>query len=69
MFKFADTKTRSMKKIVTVIGARPQIIKSAAFSRVVRTEFSDKLKEPYYFDILNKVLLICNLKSLTGNKN
>lgn len=34
-----------MKKIVTVIGARPQIIKSAAFSRAVRTEFSDKLVE------------------------
>jgi UDP-GlcNAc3NAcA epimerase len=34
-----------MKKILTVIGARPQIIKSAAFSRVVRTEFPNKLKE------------------------
>lgn len=34
-----------MKKILTVIGARPQIIKSAAFSRVVRTKFSDRLEE------------------------
>lgn len=34
-----------MKKIITVIGARPQIIKSAAFSRVARTSFSDRLEE------------------------
>ncbi len=34
-----------MKKVLTVIGARPQIIKSAAFSRVVRTEFPNQLKE------------------------
>jgi UDP-GlcNAc3NAcA epimerase len=34
-----------MKKILTVIGARPQIIKSAAFSRVVRTQFPTDLSE------------------------
>lgn len=34
-----------MKKIVTIIGARPQIIKSAAISRVVEKEFPNKLEE------------------------
>jgi UDP-GlcNAc3NAcA epimerase len=34
-----------MKKILTVIGARPQIIKSAAFSRAVRNKFSAELQE------------------------
>ena len=34
-----------MKKIVTIIGARPQIIKSAAISRAVRDEFEDHLQE------------------------
>lgn len=34
-----------MKKILTVIGARPQIIKSAAFSRAVRTQYSGEIKE------------------------
>ena len=34
-----------MLKIVTVIGARPQIIKSAALNRAIRTEFSDKIEE------------------------
>lgn len=33
------------KKIVTIIGARPQIIKSAAISRVVRDSFLDQLEE------------------------
>lgn len=32
-------------KILTVVGARPQIIKAAAFSRAVRTDFSDKIQE------------------------
>jgi UDP-GlcNAc3NAcA epimerase len=32
-------------KILTVVGARPQIIKAAAFSRAVRTEFSDRIQE------------------------
>jgi len=34
-----------MKKIVTIIGARPQIIKSAAISRAVEKKFSDNLEE------------------------
>ncbi len=32
-------------KILTVIGARPQIIKAAAISRAIHTKFSDKIKE------------------------
>ncbi|PKP22399.1 MAG: UDP-N-acetylglucosamine 2-epimerase (non-hydrolyzing), partial [Bacteroidetes bacterium HGW-Bacteroidetes-21] len=32
-------------KIVTVIGARPQIIKSAAISRAISTHFSDQIQE------------------------
>ncbi len=34
-----------MKNILTVIGARPQIIKAAAVSRAIQTRFSDSLKE------------------------
>lgn len=34
-----------MIKILTVIGARPQIIKAAAISRVVREHFSDRIQE------------------------
>ncbi len=34
-----------MKKIITVIGARPQIIKSAAISRAIKNNFSDKIQE------------------------
>ncbi len=34
-----------MKKIISVIGARPQIIKSAAISRCISSEFSTKIKE------------------------
>jgi UDP-GlcNAc3NAcA epimerase len=45
MFTFVDSKIRLMKKIITVIGARPQIIKSAAFSRTVRKAFSNELTE------------------------
>lgn len=33
------------KKIITIIGARPQIIKAAAISRAIRVHFSDKLEE------------------------
>ena len=35
----------SLKKIITVIGARPQIIKAAAISRAIATEFPSKLQE------------------------
>lgn len=34
-----------MIKILTVIGARPQIIKSAALSRAIRTHFANDIKE------------------------
>ncbi|GIV28297.1 MAG: UDP-N-acetyl glucosamine 2-epimerase [Bacteroidia bacterium] len=34
-----------MYKIITIIGARPQIIKAAALSRVIREHYSDKIKE------------------------
>jgi UDP-GlcNAc3NAcA epimerase len=34
-----------MIKIVTIIGARPQIIKAAALSRAIKNKFSGKLKE------------------------
>jgi len=34
-----------MLKIITVIGARPQIIKAAALSRAIRTNYPDKIKE------------------------
>ena len=34
-----------MIKILTVIGARPQIIKAAAISRAVKEQFSDKIEE------------------------
>lgn len=35
----------SLKKIITVIGARPQIIKAAAISRAIQSQFSDQLEE------------------------
>ncbi|MBL7900941.1 MAG: UDP-N-acetylglucosamine 2-epimerase (non-hydrolyzing) [Bacteroidia bacterium] len=34
-----------MFKIVTIIGARPQIIKAAALSRAIKNKFSDTIKE------------------------
>lgn len=34
-----------MIKLVTIIGARPQIIKAAALSRAIKNKFSDKIKE------------------------
>ena len=34
-----------MMKIVTIIGARPQIIKAAALSRAIKNKFSSQLKE------------------------
>jgi len=33
------------KKIVTIIGARPQIIKSAAISRAIQNEYADQVEE------------------------
>lgn len=34
-----------MKKFITIVGARPQIIKSSAISRAVRTKFAGELEE------------------------
>lgn len=34
-----------MIKLLTIIGARPQIIKAAAISRAVRTKFADQIEE------------------------
>lgn len=34
-----------MLKILTIVGARPQIIKAAALSRAIKTHFSDTIKE------------------------
>jgi len=34
-----------MIKLLTIIGARPQIIKAAALSRAIRSHFSDKIQE------------------------
>jgi UDP-GlcNAc3NAcA epimerase len=34
-----------MLKLVTIIGARPQMIKAAAISRAIRTEFTDQIEE------------------------
>ncbi len=34
-----------MKKLLTIIGARPQIIKSAAISRAIRARYADKITE------------------------
>ena len=32
-------------KVVTIVGARPQVIKAAAVSRVIRDEYSGKIDE------------------------
>ena len=34
-----------MKKILTIVGARPQIIKSSAISRAIKNKYSNELKE------------------------
>jgi len=34
-----------MLKTLTIIGARPQIIKAAAISRAIRTQFADRIRE------------------------
>lgn len=51
-----------MKKIVTVVGARPQFIKEAAVSRVIRTNFADLIEEVQvhtgqHYDNMSKVFL------------
>jgi len=35
----------SKKRILTIIGARPQIIKAAALSRAINTSFTQELEE------------------------
>ena len=44
MWIFANLSLNFMK-IVTVIGARPQIIKAAALSRAIKNSFSDRINE------------------------
>ncbi len=50
-----------MIKVLTIIGARPQIIKAAAISRAIRNHFADKIKEvivhtgQHYDDNMSKV--------------
>ncbi len=34
-----------MLKLLTIIGARPQIINAAALSRAIQTKFSDQIQE------------------------
>jgi UDP-GlcNAc3NAcA epimerase len=34
-----------MKRIVTIVGARPQFVKAAVISRLVKNEYSDKFEE------------------------
>lgn len=52
-----------MIKIVTIIGARPQIIKAAALSRAIRKHFSDSITEivvhtgQHYDDNMSQVFL------------
>ncbi len=50
-----------MYKVLTIIGARPQIIKAAALSRIIQKHFSNQLKEilvhtgQHYDDMMSKV--------------
>ncbi|MCF8297756.1 MAG: UDP-N-acetylglucosamine 2-epimerase (non-hydrolyzing) [Saprospiraceae bacterium] len=52
-----------MLKIVTIIGARPQIIKAAALSRAIREKFSEKITEvivhtgQHYDENMSKVFI------------
>jgi UDP-GlcNAc3NAcA epimerase len=50
-----------VKKIVTIVGARPQIIKSSAISRAIKSQFSSELQEiivhtgQHYDDNMSKI--------------
>ena len=39
------TNNKCMLKLLTIIGARPQIIKAAALSRAIHNKFSDQIQE------------------------
>ena len=70
-----------MFKLLTIIGARPQIIKAAAISRAIKKSFSDKIKEvivhtgqhydekmsAIFFDELNIPREDYNLKTGSGS--
>ncbi len=64
-------KKYKMIKILTIIGARPQIIKSAALSRCIEKKFSNKIKEllvhtgQHYDDNMSKIFF----DELNINKN
>lgn len=53
-----------MIKIVTIIGARPQIIKAAALSRAIKNNFSSQITEiivhtgQHYDDNMSQVFLM-----------
>ena len=40
-----NLKKLNMQNILTIIGARPQIIKAAALSRAIKKHFADDIKE------------------------
>lgn len=44
-FTLENGRSQKLKKIVTVIGARPQIIKASAISRAIKNQFQHQLKE------------------------
>ena len=39
------SKVNTLKKVVTIVGARPQIIKSATLNKVIHEKFSSKIKD------------------------
>ena len=43
-----------MLNLLTIIGARPQIIKAAALSRAISQGFADKVSEKILLDYLKK---------------
>lgn len=44
-FTIENGRSQKLKKIITVIGARPQIIKASAISRAIKDQFHDQLEE------------------------
>ena len=39
------SKVNALKKIITIVGARPQIIKSATLNKMIHEKFSSKIKD------------------------